>query len=354
MPFVIEHGPISAAMQLAQEAGRGQGLGMRQEVVSRALDRLDRRKAMALNLRQQQFSEALAYDKLKRDENVRQAEMAQRQAEMAAEQQWRDAQMKEATAQQLFRNDLLLEENRRAQEKMLADRQRQGTLDAFKQKELSQADRRLEQTDESLAISREKMNPSLKAYTSSPAHKAAQEQIKLQEDAISDLQNKLGSLTDKSPFGKMADQAQPAKGKEEEFESVLNQIAQRQAILQEIRDGEAQRLAQAQQTDAARMAGSTPGISPAAGGQPVMAPEEKQRREEIVKLTINGIASMILNQITEAELTQANDQKLADLALQAFSAYSTSKGVTVDPSNPDVRTIVFGIVAQLKQRNSGG
>ena len=92
MPIRVDYGPISSAMELAQQAGKGQDYWRRFAAGQQQLDRLDRQTQQALQLRSQQAQEAMAMDRLRQQERQAQATLGQRQAETAALEKYRAAQ----------------------------------------------------------------------------------------------------------------------------------------------------------------------------------------------------------------------------------------------------------------------
>ncbi len=92
MPISVGYGPISSAMELAQQSGKGQDYWRRFAAGQQQLDRLDRQASQALQLRSQQAQEAMAMDRLRQQERQAQATLGQRQAETAALGKYRAAQ----------------------------------------------------------------------------------------------------------------------------------------------------------------------------------------------------------------------------------------------------------------------
>lgn len=91
MPITVEHGPISAALQLAQRAGEAQRYQPRQFIDLTGQRRAEERKGKEFEMRQ-----ALEYEKLASRERLSQEELQRREVAFEAEQQYRGEQQKMA------------------------------------------------------------------------------------------------------------------------------------------------------------------------------------------------------------------------------------------------------------------
>ncbi len=98
MPMSVRYGPISSAMELAQQSGKGQDYWRRFAAGQQQLDRLDRQASQALQLRSQQAQEAMAMQRLRQQEQQAQSTLAGRQAETAALEKYRASQETRAVA----------------------------------------------------------------------------------------------------------------------------------------------------------------------------------------------------------------------------------------------------------------
>ncbi len=96
MPISLTYGPISAAMQLAQQAGAGAGRWQRFQAGQQVQSQLQQQTAQALQLRGligrergQDISTALAYEQLASRERQAQEQLAMRRQEQAAQETYR-------------------------------------------------------------------------------------------------------------------------------------------------------------------------------------------------------------------------------------------------------------------------
>ncbi len=224
MSFTITYGPISAALQLAEQSGVGQNWLRRFQIEQSALNRLDQQTSNALRLRAVQNQEnaqdiqtALAYEQLNQRERLAQQELNLRASNQAADELYRQA---------------TLGLNMRAQGRLeRKEQQSEDLLKAFSERfGMSPDELSASLATERVNISREQLEGKKMSYTQSPEGRTLEKQISNLRQQVTDAQRLVDRYSD--PIAKDMGQLKPARGYENEFTTAFTRWGQMQTALQ--------------------------------------------------------------------------------------------------------------------------
>jgi hypothetical protein len=325
MPITVTHGPITAALDLAQRAGQGEAWWRGFQADQQLLQNLDRRRAQALDLRRQTASEALAYDRMRQQERQFEDRLAQGAAEFEAQQ-----------AMQQRRLGLERKRERRLGKQFgaqLAQQRARGR----------RAQRGLELEEERLELSRQQEQrlgqPGGEPFVESAEARAMRERMKNLERRIETAQERLEEAVD--PISERVGELEPRPEMEQQFNRALQSRMKLQKQLDQLRTTYDEQLQQATpdlpQYGAEAAQSGLAGRQ--AGGQTQQYTEEKAAR----------IASA-LQALAQQLARQSAIRSIEDAERAALDALVARGG---DPSDPEVQAAAQQL-AQLTMELKGG
>lgn len=280
MPITLTYGPITAALNLAKQAGEGQAVVRREALAQQALDRIDRQAGQALDLRRQQIGEAMAYDRLRQQEREAQQQLAVRRAEFGAEQDYRQAQL----ASQAEKEARLREQWEFEQ--------------PLKEAAANRAERALRVQEQYLDL--KQMSPQQQSLMRTPQMQALDERIKMVRQQLKEAEDELEAASD--PIARKFGEWRPANEQAaDRFFKAQAAIPRQRELLQQLRSQKAQAL---------ETAGPLPqygrqAAGQMAAGQPALAQTPQERVTARLKQIAQGLATNLPEGLSDDQLYRA-------------------------------------------------